>query len=132
VDIKTGRRSRIKRLMISNRELQNFQNLLKNLYYNEDEIAHEIIEISDSASAIKLLHCGDFILSYNLSNILRDYNSLGILEISNFEVFYNSSDFRLPRIFNSILDEDNVITDLSGTYENLNSLEIEGLFKCLD
>jgi len=129
VDIRCGRRSKIKRLMISNRELHDFQNLLRNFYYDENEIAHEILEIPDSADSIQLLQTGDYILSYNLSNILRDYNSLGILRIDNFEVFYHSSDFPLVRLSNSVVDADTVIANLSRTYENVNSLEIESLFK---
>ncbi len=124
-EIKTGKKSKFKRLIISKKEFENIENLLCNYYANFDQITNEIIEVHDSASTVKLLKPGDFILSYNLSNILRDYDNLGKVKLSDYEIFYKSSDFPLPNVLKPHQDINATIKELSNTYEQINSLEID-------
>jgi len=124
-EIKSEKKPRFKRIIISTREVKNIKNLLSNFYIKVNQITDEIIEVYDNASSVKLLKKGDFILSYNLSNILRDYDNLGKVKLSDYEIFYQSSDFPLPNLLKPHQDINVTIKQISETYENINSLEID-------
>ena len=100
-----------------------------NRIVQSDEIANDILEIKDNPESIKLLLPKDFIISYNLSNILRDYDSLSLIKSTDYVNFYDSRDFPIPN-FDEFKNSLNVSLDeLLNTYENVNTLEIDSAFK---
>jgi carbamoyltransferase len=127
--ILNNEREKIDRLLISEREVGKFNNILEYLYCDQKTIANTILVIPDNSRAIILLNSGDFILSYNLSNLLRDYKDLGLIETKDFEIFYESSDFPIPDFSNSHVNANESISLLAKSYENINSLDIESAFR---
>ena len=127
--IRKGERTKLQRLVISSRELNNFRNFMDLFYFNFRDFSEEFVEISDSVESIKFLLPGDFILSYNLSNILRDYDALGIVDKSKYEIFYDSNDFPISTFLDFGQDSIHTVNELTNTYENLNTLDIDSAFK---
>jgi hypothetical protein len=84
--------------------------------------------VDDSSKSIYSLKDGDLVISYNLSNTLRDYNFLGLLHNINVENFYKSSDFPITNLSKDRINYNKTIEKLSETYENNNLLGIESIF----
>jgi len=129
LEIKEGKKTKFKRLIISEREIDNFNNLLDILYYDKNCLAESVSVIPDCAQSIYAIKEGDFILSYNLSNLLRDYKNLGIFSLNSIDIFYNSWDFPISNLIDFDQDLSESIIELTNTYENLNSLNPDSAFR---
>lgn len=129
IDIRLGKSPRFNRIVVSNRESKNLESILEKYYCSLTEITNDILEIHDNPESVKLLLPKDFIVSYNLSNVLRDYDALGLIKSTDYVNFYDSRDFPIPN-FDEFKNSLNVSLDeLLKTYENVKTLEIDSAFK---
>jgi carbamoyltransferase len=128
IGVKSGKKARLSRIVVSSREIKTIEELLEKYFCSWSEITDKIIEVDDSSKSIYSLKDGDLVISYNLSNTLRDYNFLGLLHNINVENFYKSSDFPITNLSKDRINYNKTIEKLSETYENNNLLGIESIF----
>ena len=126
--VKFGNKLRFIRLLVSYREYTPLQNLLLNYNFLLSDFAEDVLIIEENPSSVEIIRPGDIIVSYNLSNIIRDYESLGLIVTDNFENFYDSNDFRISKANQNHESLDLVVEELQGSYENQKSLDIESAF----
>lgn len=130
--VKFGNKLKFNRLLVSNREYTHLQNLLLNYYFLLSDFAEDLLIIEDNPSSIEIIRPGDIIISYNLSNIIRDYKSLGLIVTDNFENFYASKDCIISEANRNHKNLDLVVGELQESYENQKSLDIESAFAWLN
>lgn len=132
IDIKNNRRDRFQRLVSTQEEFDIVWHNLAEFYLSVDDLAYELCIVDPDPSSLDVLKNGDFLISYNLSNLLRDYLALQIIKESEIENFYHSSDFPLQKSENLQLSFEVVLDQLSKTYENDRALSIEDFFDSLN
>ena len=127
-EVKFGSQQRFKRVLVSTREKFIFNKILNDYLVNSQEFTDEVIFINDDQDSLKNLKKGDLVISYNLSNIIRDTNIIDTLTAQSIVNFYNSNDFPLKCNKNLNLLKKHIISDLVETYENNNLLSIREYF----
>jgi carbamoyltransferase len=127
-DINTGTTPRFKRLVVAKNELITINDLIRDYFSTPFDIAESIIEIYDTPDSIPLLDEGDLLISYNLSNALRDWCSLRGNQFPKVYNFYLSSDYRLRRLDISHSSRKEILNELLTTYEGDLQVTIEDTF----
>ena len=128
VDVRTNRKSRFQRLVSTQEEFEVICDNLSEFYLTVNDLAKETLIVECDASSLLELRNGDILISYNLSNLFRDYLTLQITNDSFIENFYNSWDYPLQKSENPQISYDVVIDQLSRTYENDQGRFIEDFF----
>jgi carbamoyltransferase len=127
-EIRSGSRRKFTRLLVSKRELDTLFNILSDNFYTTSDLSPTLLCIEDVFHSINLLEDGDFVLSYNLSNILRDHVESDLLKSRKIEIFYESSEFPIKRsTFMDSVDSE-LIDKILNSYENLTNLGINSAF----
>lgn len=128
VDIKCKKLRKFSRLISTAEELEIICENLAEFKFNLEDLAIECVRVNSEPSTLDTLRTGDLLISYNLSNLYRDYVVLNHIDEKGVENFYRSSDYPL-RKNNSTLSELHMVLDqIANTYENSRSLEIEDFF----
>jgi hypothetical protein len=128
VDIKCKKLRKFRRLISTAEELEIICENLAEFKFNLEDLAIECVRVNSEPSTLDMLRTGDLLISYNLSNLYRDYVVLNHIDEKGVENFYRSSDYPL-RKNNSTLSELHMVLDqIANTYENSRSLEIEDFF----
>jgi carbamoyltransferase len=128
-EIKTESRRRYTRLVVSKREIDTLNKILSDNFYSINDLSFSLLLIDDSANSFNLLEHGDFVISYNLSNLIRDYGELGLFSPDMVFNFYSTNDFPLRRSsFMDVVDVEST-NKILNSYENFGSLTIESAFR---
>ena len=127
-NIRNKKIEKFKRVLVSKQESDTVMLALKEIKSDFLEIATELKLIDDDFTSVEVIQQGDLIISYNLSNILRDLESLKLVNLNNFEVFYDSYDYKISVEGQLFIDKNDAIYDILKTYENNNDLSIENVF----
>lgn len=128
IDIKSGIREPFARLIVSNKELDTLKKILDDNFCLLEGLSDTLLIIDDSFKSINLIHEGDFIISYNLSNLLRDYIALGFFNINKVDIFYDTNDFPLQRAIFMESKNTDAIEKILNSYEGLAALNINSAF----
>jgi hypothetical protein len=84
-EVKFGSQQRFKRVLVSTREKFIFNKILNDYLVNSQEFTDEVIFINDDQDSLKNLKKGDLVISYNLSNIIRDTNKIDTFDYIGIE-----------------------------------------------
>ena len=122
---------KFKRLLISKLEIENISAVLNEINGDFFEISDDLVLINDDFTSVQDIKAGDFIISYNLSNILRDMEKLELINLINIHNFYDSHDHKIYVKNDFQLDKKFIVGDILNTYENKNELSIDSIFDLL-
>lgn len=126
--INTGTIPRFKRLVVAKSELIAIKDITRDYFSTLFDIAESIIEIDDTPDSIPLLEEGDLLISYNMSNALRDWCSHRGSQCPKVYNFYLSSDYRLRGLDLSHTPRQEILNELLTTYEGDLQVTIEDTF----
>jgi carbamoyltransferase len=127
-EIKSGRIPKFKRLVVSKGEVTTVKEILADYFSKLSDISETVIEIDDSPESIPVLKEGDLLISYNLSNALRDWCSISDNDCPKVHNFYKSSDYRLVRLNPLNIPREEISNYLLKTYEGDLQITIEDTF----
>jgi len=127
-NIKLGIVPQFSRLVVSKREVTTVKDILSDYFATPSDISQTVIEINDTPESIPILGDGDLLISYNLSNTLRDWCLLHDDYRPKVLNFYRSSDYMLKRLDPSIVSREEISNLLLKTYEGDLQVSIEDTF----
>lgn len=127
-DIKNGTLKKFNRILVSNLEANSINSILEDVNCELTDFSDTINYIRDDFTSVSEIRPGDLIVSYNLSNILRDLKESKSLSVYNFTNFYNSNDYRIASVMQKKEEKKQIIKLLANTYENRSDLSIESIF----
>jgi len=127
-EIKNGNLKKFNRILISNFEATSINYILEEVNCELTEFSDTVKYIKDDFSSVDKIKPGDLVVSYNLSNILRDLKESKSSKVYNFNNFYKSSDYRICIDSQKTEEKNQVIERLANTYENRSDLLIESIF----
>ena len=128
IDIKSGFRDPFTRLLVSNKEISTLKEILGDNFFLLEDISDKLLIIDDSVKSMDLIRGGDFVISYNLSNLLRDYARLGLIKTDKVEIFYDTNDFPIQRAIFLETKSTDAIEKILSSYEGLAALDINSAF----
>jgi hypothetical protein len=123
-----GRKALFNRLVTTSTEFEVINQNLNEMKYSIRDLANDVILIELSSKILQNFKDGDLLISYNISNLFRDYvgsNKNFKLEVKN---FYNSSDFPLRKPDSRVSPLEHFIDKVANTYENNLNYGIEDFF----
>lgn len=126
--IKTGIIPKFSRLVVSKSEVISVEDILSDYFSTPSDISDTVIEVDDSPDSIPELRDGDLLISYNLSNALRDWCFFADNYFPEIHNFYKSSDYKLMRLDSSITSREEISNLLLKTYEGNLQVTIEDTF----
>lgn len=127
-EIKSENKLKYKRLLVSKTEIISLNAVLAEIKCDLNEISDIVVYIDDDNSSVIKIQPGDLVISYNLSNIIRDLEGVNSFKINSWENFYKPYDYRISSESQMIVRKDQIIGQLLNTYENRPDLSIESIF----
>lgn len=127
-EIKNGERRKFVRAWISRREISLVNTILEYYFSNMGDLSEQVFEIEDVHDSVCKFADGDLVISYNLSNHLRDLGQSKTDAVPNVFNFYASEDYPVKPLCENSTDRENAIEYLSSTYEGNNTKTIEAYF----
>lgn len=127
-EIKNGNLKKFNRILISSHEVNIINFILNEVNCLLTEFSDTVEIIEDNFSSVDKIRPGDLVVSYNLSNILRDLKQSTTFTECDYENFYRSEDYRILMKSHKTEEKNQVIDLLADTYENRGDLSIESIF----
>jgi len=117
-EIKNGNLKKFNRILISSHEVNIINFILNEVNCLLTEFSDTVEIIEDNFSSVDKIRPGDLVVSYNLSNILRDLKQSTTFTECDYENFYRSEDYRILMKSHKTEEKNQVIDLLADTYEN--------------